>query len=138
MTDVFSREKRSWIMGRVKGRDTKPEILVRSMIHRMGFRFRLHRKDLPGKPDIVLPKYKKAVFIHGCFWHGHKGCPRAARPTSNVDFWNRKIDGNIRRDATAQKDLRAMGWKFLVVWQCQIRDLDALQKRLEGFLLPKV
>lgn len=138
MTDVFSREKRSWLMGRVKGRDTKPEMLVRSIIHRMGFRFRLHRKDLPGKPDIVLPKYKKAVFIHGCFWHGHKNCPRAARPTSNIDFWNRKIDGNIKRDANAQKELKAMSWKILVVWQCQIRDIEALQKRLEGFLLAEV
>lgn len=138
MADVFSREKRSWLMGRVKGRDTKPEVLVRSMIHRMGFRFRLHRKDLPGKPDIVLPKYKKAVFIHGCFWHGHKGCSRAARPTSNVDFWNRKIDGNIKRDANAQKELRGMGWKILVIWQCRIRDMAALQKRLEGFLFTKI
>ena len=88
MTDVFSQEKRSWIMSRVKGRDTKPEILVRSFIFRMGFRFRLHRRDLPGTPDIVLPRHSKVIFVHGCFWHGHKRCPRSKRPTTNANFWN--------------------------------------------------
>jgi DNA mismatch endonuclease (patch repair protein) len=121
-------------MSRVKGRDTKPEKIVRSLLHRLGYRFRLHRRDLPGKPDIVLPKYKKAIFVHGCFWHGHEGCPRSARPTSNADFWNKKIDGNMRRDAAAQEQLTALGWKFLVIWQCGMRNLEALTENLKSFL----
>jgi DNA mismatch endonuclease (patch repair protein) len=135
VVDKFTPEERSRIMSRVKGRDTKPEKLVRSLLHGMGYRFRLHRRDLPGKPDIVLPKYKKAVFIHGCFWHGHRGCSRSARPTTNTEFWNKKIDSNIRRDAAAQKELTASGWKYLIVWQCETRDLHALSDRLRGFLI---
>ena len=134
MADKFTPEERSRIMSRVKGRDTKPEKIVRRLLHAMGHRFRLHRKDLPGKPDIALPKHRKVIFVHGCFWHGHSGCPRAARPTSNVEFWNRKIDSNMRRDITAQKELDALGWKHLVVWQCETRDLPLLADRLEQFL----
>jgi DNA mismatch endonuclease (patch repair protein) len=121
-------------MASVKGRDTKPERIVRSLLHALGYRFRLHRKDLPGKPDIVLPKHKKVVYVHGCFWHGHPSCPRAARPTSNVEFWNRKLDGNIARDAAAQRALLKLGWRHLVVWQCETRDLHSLALRLENFL----
>jgi DNA mismatch endonuclease (patch repair protein) len=102
----------------------------------MGYRFRLHRKDLPGHPDIVLPKHRAAVFVHGCFWHGHPGCRRAARPTSNEAFWNTKIDRNIERDAQAQDELVSRGWKVLVVWQCETRDPRSLENRLRGFLLP--
>jgi DNA mismatch endonuclease (patch repair protein) len=134
MTDVFSNEKRSWIMSRVKGRDTKPELLVRSIVHRMGFRFRLHRHDLPGSPDIVLPRHGKVIFVHGCFWHGHSGCPRSKRPSTNRDFWDKKIDGNIERDKLFQRELRSMGWKVLVVWQCQTREPDQLLFELERFL----
>ncbi|MDQ3917006.1 MAG: very short patch repair endonuclease, partial [Acidobacteriota bacterium] len=108
-------------MARVKGRDTKPEKIVRSLLHALGYRFRLHRKDLPGRPDIVLPKHKKVVYVHGCFWHGHPSCPRAARPTSNVAFWNKKIDGNVARDAAAQRAIKGLGWGHLVVWQCETR-----------------
>jgi len=108
MTDVFSQEKRSWIMSRVKGRDTKPEILVRSFIFRMGFRFRLHRRDLPGTPDIVLPRHGKVIFVHGCFWHGHKRCPRSKRPTTNENFWNKKLDGNIKRDKRYRRELEGV------------------------------
>jgi DNA mismatch endonuclease (patch repair protein) len=121
-------------MSRVKGRDTKPEKVVRSLLHAMGYRFRLHRKDLPGKPDIVLPKHHKAIFVHGCFWHGHENCRRAARPVSNADFWNKKIDGNIARDRAAQAELKKSGWDFLVIWQCEMKDVEALQKNLEQFL----
>jgi DNA mismatch endonuclease, patch repair protein len=121
-------------MSRVKGKDTNPERLVRRLLHRLGYRFRLHRKDLPGKPDIVLPKHRKVIFVHGCFWHGHEGCPRAARPTTNVDFWNKKIDGNIRRDIEAQRALASLQWDALVVWQCQTRDIEHLQRRLIAFL----
>jgi len=134
MTDVFSKEKRSWIMSRVKGHDTKPEIIVRSMVHRMGFRFRLHRRDLPGNPDVVLPRHGKVIFVHGCFWHGHKGCPRSSRPRTNREFWNRKLDGNIERDKRFCETLRCMGWKVLVVWECETRKNEALLKKLERFL----
>src|SRR5688500_15685000 len=105
MADTFTKEQRSKIMSQVKSTNTKPEILVRQLLHRMGYRFRLHRKDLPGKPDIVLPRHHKVIFVHGCFWHGHEGCPRAARPTTNVDFWNTKIDRNVERDVRNRQEL---------------------------------
>lgn len=134
MPDKFTPEKRSTIMSHVKGRNTAPELVVRKLLHRLGYRFRLHRKDLPGTPDIVLPKYRTVIFVHGCFWHGHSGCPRAARPTSNADFWNNKIDKNMARDSKAQEDLAVLGWQALVIWQCQIRDLAVLQERLRNFI----
>jgi len=134
MADVYSKEKRSWIMGRVKGRDTKPELLVRSLIHRMGFRFRIHRRDLPGNPDIVLPRHKKVIFIHGCFWHGHPGCPRAKRPTTNQAFWNMKLEHNEKRDKQFQEQLTNIGWKVLVIWQCETKDINKLAIELERFL----
>jgi len=134
MTDVFSKEKRSWIMSRVKGRDTKPEMLVRSFVHRMGFRFRVHRRDMPGNPDIVLPRHGKVIFVHGCFWHGHKRCARSKRPTTNKRFWNKKLDGNIERDKRFRRKLRRMGWKVLVVWQCETRNPEKLLGKLERFL----
>ena len=134
MTAVFSKEKRSWIMSRDKGRDTKPEILVRSLVHLMGFRFRIHRRDLPGNPDIVLPRYGKVIFVHGCFWHGHKRCPRSKRPSTNKGFWNKKLDENIERDKRFRRKLRRMGWKVLVVWQCEIRKPEKLLGKLERFL----
>jgi len=121
-------------MSRVKGRDTKPEILVRSVVHGMGYRFRVHRKDLPGNPDIVLPKHGKVIFVHGCFWHGHKRCPRSKRPSSNKRFWNRKLDGNIERDKRFQRKLRRTGWKVLVVWQCETKKPERLLAKLERFL----
>ena len=121
-------------MSRVKGRDTKPEILVRSFIHRMGFRFRVHRRDLPGNPDIVLPRHGKVIFVHGCFWHGHRGCPRSKRPTTNMRFWNNKLEGNIERDRHFRRKLRRMDWKVLVVWQCETRKPEKLLGKLERFL----
>jgi DNA mismatch endonuclease, patch repair protein len=134
MTDVFSKEKRSWIMSRVKGRDTKPEILVRSFVHRMGFRFRVQRRDLPGNPDIVLPRHGKVILVHGCFWHGHKSCARSKRPTTNKGFWNKKLDRNIERDKRFRRMLRSMGWKVLIVWQCETRKPENLLGKLERFL----
>lgn len=134
MTDKFSKEKRSWIMGRVRGRDTIPELQVRSILHRMGFRFRVHRRELPGKPDIVLPRHGKVIFVHGCFWHGHKRCPRSKRPTTNMGFWNRKLDKNIKRDMVFQRNLRSKGWKVLVVWQCEIQRPEKLLGKFERFL----
>jgi DNA mismatch endonuclease (patch repair protein) len=134
MADRLSSEERSRNMSRVKGRDTKPERLVRSLIHGMGYRFRLHRKDLPGRPDIVLPRFRKVVFVHGCFWHSHAGCPRAGRPTSNIEFWNAKIDRNIERDIAAQEALKQLGWDVAVIWQCEMRDEPALAKSLAAFM----
>lgn len=121
-------------MSRVKGRDTKPELLVRSIVHRLGYRFRLHAKALPGKPDLVLPRHRKVIFVHGCFWHGHAGCRRAARPSTNREFWDRKIDGNVERDAANVKALGRAGWKVLVVWQCAMKDRARLEKKLGEFL----
>lgn len=121
-------------MSRVKGRDTKPERLVRSLIHRMGFRFSLHRKDLPGRPDIVLTRHRKVIFVHGCFWHGHAGCSRATVPSTNTRFWKNKISANKARDLMAKHQLAASGWKVFVVWQCQMRSNEKLIERLSHFL----
>lgn len=137
MPDTFTPAQRSTVMARVKGRDTQPEMAVRRLLHAMGYRFRLHRKDLPGSPDIVLPRYRKVIFVHGCFWHGHPGCARAARPTSNVDFWNRKLDQNRCRDAQALSQLDALGWDVLTIWQRQLRDTTALRKLLCEFMQGK-
>lgn len=134
MADVFTPEKRSRIMARVKGSNTRPELLVRSLIHRMGFRFRLHRRDLPGCPDIVLPRHRKVIFIHGCFWHGHEGCHRSARPTSNQDFWEKKLSGNIERDKRNVLELKELGWKVLVVWTCETKETERLIAILSRFL----
>lgn len=134
MTDVFSKEKRSWIMSLVKGRDTKPEILVRSIIHRMGFRFRVHRRDLPGNPDIVLPRYRKVIFVHGCFWHGHKNCPRSKRPSTQKSFWSKKLDRNLERDKNYLLELRQRGWRVLVIWECETKTPKKLMMKLERLL----
>ncbi len=134
MTDRFDREKRSEIMSHIKGKDTKPEKLVRSLLHRMGYRFRLHVDSLPGKPDIVLPRHKKVIFVNGCFWHGHKNCKRASRPQSNAEFWNQKIESNIARDRKNRKELQLQGWSVLVIWQCETKNLTALRNRLAGFM----
>jgi DNA mismatch endonuclease (patch repair protein) len=132
--DKLSPEERSRNMARIKGQNTKPEKLVRCILHQLKFRFRLHRKDLPGTPDIVLPKHNKVIFVHGCFWHGHEGCSRSKRPTSNTEFWNNKINGNIERDKRNLENLISLGWKVLVIWQCETRNLPELVKRLEKFL----
>jgi DNA mismatch endonuclease (patch repair protein) len=132
--DVFDKAKRSWIMARVKNKDTKPEITVRSIVHRLGFRFRKNRTDLPGRPDIVLPRHRKVIFVHGCFWHGHKNCKRAARPLNNKAFWQKKLDGNVARDRRNVRLLRKQGWRVMVIWQCQILNEKQLLNRIETFL----
>jgi DNA mismatch endonuclease, patch repair protein len=121
-------------MARVQGYNTRPEVKIRSILHRMGYRFRLHRKDLPGRPDIVLPRYRTVVFVHGCFWHQHPGCPRAARPTTNTEFWNKKLDGNVQRDQRFLLELESLGWRALVIWGCQIKDEPTLQQLLAEFI----
>ena len=132
--DVFSREKRSQIMSCVSGKNTKPELVVRSLLHNMGYRFRLHRNDLPGKPDITLPKYKKIIFVHGCFWHGHIDCPRAKRPTTNKKFWDEKLNKNIERDKITVNNLKALGWDVLTVWTCEVKDTEKLRNKLLSFI----
>jgi DNA mismatch endonuclease (patch repair protein) len=134
MTDVFTPEKRSKIMSRIRGKDTNPEKKVRSVLHRMGYRFRLHRKDLPGNPDIILPKFKKAIFVHGCFWHQHPGCKRAALPSSNREFWKNKLQGNRERDLKKIDSLKKDGWDVLIIWQCEIKSEDNLAHKLKDFI----
>ena len=120
MTDHLDKETRSWNMSRIRGKDTKPEIAVRKMLHAAGFRFRLHVKNLPGKPDIVLPKWKTVVFVHGCFWHRHQGCSRCTTPTSNNEYWDKKFVKNVERDKNDKKTLERLGWKVLIVWECEV------------------
>jgi DNA mismatch endonuclease (patch repair protein) len=108
------------MMSGIRGRDTKPEVIVRKYLHAHGLRYRIAPKNLPGKPDIVLPKYRTVVFVHGCFWHRHPGCRYTAVPTSNAEFWKDKFDANVKRDALAQKTLRAAGWRVCIIWECQI------------------
>ena len=121
-------------MSRVSGKNTKPELVVRSLLHKMGYRFRLHRKDLPGKPDITLPKYKKVIFVHGCFWHGHTDCPRSKQPTTNKKFWREKLDKNRERDKASVNNLKELGWDVLVVWTCEVNDVFKLKNKLLSFL----
>jgi DNA mismatch endonuclease, patch repair protein len=117
---------RSEVMARIKGKDTGPERAVRSLLHALGYRFRLHRKDLPGSPDIVLPGRKAVIFVHGCFWHGH-GCKRGSRtPKANTDYWSKKLAGNVARDARTRAELEALGWRVLVVWECEVLDRMSL------------
>lgn len=132
--DVFDPATRSRVMSRVKGRDTEPELFVRSLLHRMGYRFRLHRRDLPGTPDIVLPRHRAVIFVHGCFWHQHPGCAKAGIPVTRREFWVAKFDATRLRDQRAFEELTAAGWRVLVVWQCELRDAEALRPRLSAFL----
>ena len=131
--DTLSREKRSLNMSRIKGKDTKPERKVRSWLHQHGFRFRLHKKDLPGTPDISLPKYKTVIFVHGCFWHRHAGCKFAYTPKSRIEFWDNKFRSTIERDLKKIKALEASGWRVLVVWECELADnaLTVLKETIE-------
>ena len=121
MTDVLTKEQRKRCMSHVRGKDTKPEVMVRQFLFAQGFRYRLYRKDLPGKPDIVLPKYRTVIFINGCFWHGHSGCKYATIPEANHDFWLAKISGNIERDKSNHAKLFELGWKVIEIWQCELK-----------------
>ena len=136
MPDIFAPEKRHEIMQNVKTKNTAPEIKLRSLLHKNGFRFRANRKDLPGKPDIVLPKYRAVIFVHGCFWHGHD-CPRGQRPQTNADFWKQKIDRNVIRDKSDVSLLESLGWRVLIVWECEIKKKNesVLLSRVKEFLL---
>ena len=123
-------EQRSRNMSAIKSKNTKPEIIVRKLLHSKGYRFRLHKKDLPGSPDIVLPKYKTVIFVHGCFWHRHKNCMYASTPKTRQEFWNKKFNENINRDKINQENLSSKGWKIIIVWECEIKDKDFDLNRL--------
>jgi len=131
--DRLSPERRSWLMSRIKGANTKPEIQVRSLLHRMGYRFRLHRRDLPGTPDVVLARRATVVFVHGCFWHGH-ACKRTKMPKSRIEYWMEKIQGNRRRDLRKRRKLTALGWKVVIVWECELKKPDRLAEKLRRVL----
>ena len=128
--DKLTPERRSHNMSRIRSRDTKPEKLVRSLLHRMGCRFRLHRKDLPGKPDIVLPKHHTVILVHGCYWHRHPDCRFAYLPKSNRQFWENKFQENIARDARQIQQLTILGWRALIVLECETRNMEVMRERL--------
>jgi len=130
--DPLTPEARSALMARIRGQGTKPELVVRSLLHRLGLRFRLHVRGLPGTPDIVLRRHQVAVFVHGCFWHRH-GCVRTTMPKSRVEFWQQKFDANKARDVRSVSQLEAMNWRVLTVWECETRDLVKLEARLRRF-----
>jgi DNA mismatch endonuclease, patch repair protein len=132
--DRLDKTRRSWNMGRIKGRNTAPEMAVRSLLHRAGYRFRLHRRGLPGRPDIVLPGRKTIIFVHGCFWHRHQRCKQCYTPKSNVDFWQAKFAGTIERDRRNAQALSKAGWKVFVVWECELAAPKELQARLRTLL----
>jgi len=121
MVDFLTKAERSERMSRIRSRDTKPEIMLRRELHARGLRFRLHKSGLPGKPDLVFPRYKAVVFVHGCFWHRHKGCPIATMPKSNSEFWIKKFEQNTRRDEQVQQALRMQGWRVFIAWECQLQ-----------------
>ena len=118
--DKLAKERRSWNMSRIRAKNTTPEVFVRSMLHRMGYRFRIHLKGLPGKPDIVLPKYHTAIFVHGCFWHGHEGCKDFAPPKTRTEWWLNKINGNKKKDTENIAQLDRQGWQVIIIWECEL------------------
>ena len=135
MADVHTPEQRSYNMSQIKGRDTKPEKTLRSLLHRNGFRFRIHYSKLPGRPDIVLPKYRSVIFVHGCFWHRHPGCRYAYTPKSRTEFWNEKLNGNVERDRENISLLRKAGWYPIIVWECELnKNADAVLTKISDVL----
>lgn len=136
MTDTVDQKTRSRMMSGIRGKNTKPEMLVRSALHRRGFRFRIHDKSLPGKPDIVLPRYKAIINVHGCFWHGHEGCRYFRIPSTRTEFWEAKISGNRTRDRTNQALLLDQGWRILTVWECALRSrkVESLESLFDGMV----
>jgi DNA mismatch endonuclease (patch repair protein) len=134
MTDHVSPSRRSEIMRNIKSKNTSPELFVRSLLHRMGYRFRLHIRNLPGCPDIVLPRRRKIIFVHGCFWHSHKNCKKASLPKSNVPFWMDKLLRNKARDIADRQSLKRLGWQVLTIWQCDLKLPEKLEGKLRVFL----
>jgi DNA mismatch endonuclease (patch repair protein) len=134
MVDRLSTKERSALMARIGSRDTGPELTVRRLLHSLGFRFRLQRADLPGRPDIVLSRSKKVIFVHGCFWHQHAGCRKAALPKTREDFWRRKLERNAARDHKAIEALLDLGWNSCIIWECETKDPDVLKSRITAFM----
>ncbi len=132
--DIVDAQTRSRMMSGIKGRDTVPEVVVRRVAHRMGFRFRLYRKDLPGRPDLVFPRYRAVVFVHGCFWHRHQGCRYAYTPRTRVRFWMGKFSDNVARDRRTEQALVTLGWRILVIWECETRNEAVVRERLREYL----
>lgn len=137
MSDVHSKQVRSYNMSQIKGKNTKPEMLVRKFLHSNGFRYKLHDKTLPGKPDIVLPKYKTIIEVQGCYWHGHKNCKYFVLPKSNREFWEAKISGNIKRDIDNHNKICQLGWQLIIIWECQLKT-STIQKTLDNNFLGKI
>ncbi|WP_102408517.1 very short patch repair endonuclease [Parabacteroides bouchesdurhonensis] len=142
MADVHSKEIRSYNMSRIRGKNTKPEILIRKSLFSKGFRYNLHSKNLPGKPDIVLPKYKTVIFVHGCFWHGHEGCQYYVIPKTRTEFWLNKINTNIQNDMKNLISLKNMGWNVITIWECETKKknnikvlIDQIEKELYNNLM---
>jgi DNA mismatch endonuclease (patch repair protein) len=134
--DKLNPEQRSKNMAAVKGKNTTPEIRVRRMLHKMGYQFRLYRKDLPGKPDIVLPRHRLCIFVHGCFWHQHSGCKRATIPESNREFWVQKFQGTLERDERSKAELAARGWRICIIWECETKHEALLSLSIQQCLNP--
>ncbi|WP_158790788.1 very short patch repair endonuclease [Granulicella sp. L60] len=134
MTDRVDRQTRSAMMASVRSKNSRPELLVRSLVHRLGYRYRLHASDLPGSPDIVFRAKRKVIFVHGCFWHRHKGCPKTTMPESRTEFWKTKFEANVLRDLRVEQALKDAKWSVVTIWQCEIKDAEQLAKRLERFL----
>ena len=133
--DIWSNDKRSLVMSHIRSKDTKPEMAVRSLLHKMGYRFRLHKRELPGCPDIVLPKYNSVIFVHGCFWHLHEGCWDGTIPKTQHEKWKLKLERNVERDKLHYEELQKMGWKVLVIWECEVeKQLDKVRLRIIDFL----
>ena len=132
-----SLDHRSWLMSRVRSKDTTPELKVRSVVHRAGYRYRLHANDLPGKPDIVMPRYRTVILVHGCYWHRHPECKQASMPKTNVDYWEKKFKVNVARDKRNYAALKQGGWKILVIWECQTRNPQKLEAFLSTALPPR-
>lgn len=121
-------------MSRIRGKNTTPELIVRKLVYSMGYRYRLHYAKLPGKPDLVFPGRKKVIFVHGCFWHGHEGCKKATIPKTRVEYWKPKLEENKKRDREKQIELEDMGWDFLTIWQCELKDIEGLKKKIQTFI----
>ena len=134
MVDSLSQEERSEIMARVRSKNTRPELAVRKLVFALGYRYRLHAKALPGCPDLVFRPRRKAIFVHGCFWHRHANCALARMPKSRIDFWTAKLEGNRRRDTRNKRELGRQGWKVLTIWECQLRGAASLEERIRRFL----
>ena len=132
--DKLDAIRRSENMRQIRSKDTKPEVLLRSLLHKLGYRFRLHRKDLPGKPDIVFPGRRKAIFVHGCFWHQHANCPEGRLPRTRSEYWTPKLTRNVERDRNHLEKLSRLGWKALVLWECEIHETEAVKRKLKRFL----